>query len=229
MTIPPTSETENALDAVEGLRTGIAPMLSHADATALGRMQTLTQVQQARTARLTRAAAAETTRYGAGSSQATAAEAAVAASKATAARIMIAKQRLTTPIRQVPETEWALHGRVFDAQLSPVVGNTVFLVDSQNNYQSAYGFAYTDSTGYFSLSSENAPPSPTQAPAQEASPQLFVAIVNAAAQPVYLSKTAFVPAIGAAVYQEIALPSEAPIGDPSAAIRSVAFPRTKRK
>ena len=46
---------------------------------------------------------------------------------------------------------WALHGRVFNTQLQPISGLTVFLVDASKTYQQAYGFAYTDDTGYFLL------------------------------------------------------------------------------
>jgi hypothetical protein len=64
-------------------------------------------------------------------------------------------------------------------------------------------------------------------PATQTSSPLFVEIANANAQPVYLSKTAFQPTLGAATYQNITLPAgEPPIGDPPPAIRQIALPPT---
>jgi hypothetical protein len=230
-TIPPTEESVNAASTAGGLEGEVQSALASADATATSRIQTLSLVQQARTSRLTRSAANATAQYGAESAQAKAAQAAVTASNATNARVLIAKQQLATPAPPVSATGWALHGRVFDAQLQPLADHTVFLADPQNSYQSAYGFAYTDNTGYFLLGSESAPSTEGQnGAAQAQSPQLFVSIVNPDAQPVYVGKTAFEPSIGRATYQEIALPGGAkPIGDPPAAVRSTGFPPPQRK
>jgi hypothetical protein len=205
--------------------------LSSADGTAGQRLQNLNLVHNARLAQLSRAAASATRRYGKGSPQATSAEAAVTASKSTNARIAITRQQVTTPAPQVPAAGWVLHGRVFDAQLKPVSACTVYLVDSQNNYQSAYGFAYTDSTGYFLLSfaGQSPPAQGGTAPPADAAPAassgLFIAIANAKAQPVYLGATAFAPALGMATYQNTTLPAGAsPIGDPPESIRQSALP-----
>jgi hypothetical protein len=138
---------------------------------------------------------------------------------------------------------WALHGRVFDAQLAPASGYTVFLVDKSKTYQQAYGFAYTDSTGYFLLNYAGSAKASGEKPAaasggtpSKAAPQaaaaleLFVEVVDTKAQPVFLSTTAFQPVIGRATYQNIALSAgQQPIGDPPPEIRRVAMPPDKGK
>jgi len=246
-----TTTTTTAATAAK-ISSDAATALSAADTTASQRVQNLSLVHQARLTQLTRTAASITARYGAGSPQAAAAEAKVTASKATIARVATVSQQVSATAPQVSATGWALYGHVYNAQLQPVSAYTVFLVDAQNAYQSAYGFSYTDSAGYFLISFAGDPASsqsPTQEgsssprrrrsqaeedhqsepaqPANQTSSPFFVEIANANAQPVYLSKTAFQPTLGAATYQNITLPAgEAPIGDPPAAIRRIALPPT---
>ncbi len=228
MTSPTIAEINNS----------VASELSTADSTATQAVQVLSNINNARLAQQTRNAASITARFGAGSPQAVAAEAMVTASKATVARVAIINQQVSTGTPQVPATGWALYGHVYNAQLRPVSAYTVFLVDAKNAYQSAYGFTYTDSTGYFLISFAGEPAS-SQSPTRESSqpaptapqtlPQLFIEIVNSNALPVYLSKTAFQPTVGAATYQNVTLPAgEAPIGDPPPEIRRIALPPPRR-
>ena len=49
------------------------------------------------------------------------------------------QQQVTTEAPTVAATGWALHGRVYTAQLEPAVGYCVFLVDAQNAYYSPAG------------------------------------------------------------------------------------------
>jgi hypothetical protein len=184
-------------------------------------------VQRARVSNLTRTVADAVARYGANSPEAQAAQAAVAATAITAARVAMAHQQFVTTPPEVAQAGWALHGRVFDDQLNPVSGYTVYLVDAHNNYQQAYGFAFTDSSGYFVLNySGPASAKVESSTAEAASPQLFVSVADTKAQPVHLSDTAFQPVTGNAAYEEIALaPGGKPIGDPPQAIRDVAMPK----
>jgi hypothetical protein len=212
----------------------VASAVGSADTTASQRIQNLGLVQQARLARLTRTAAAATKQYGVESAQAMAAQAAVTASKTIVARTAIVKQQATTPAPQVASAGWALHGRVYAAQLQPAQSYTVYLVDAQNAYQSQYGFSYTDASGYFSLqyagsaSEAQAPADATQSAPDDA--PLFIAVVDAKARPVYRGATAFAPATGTATYQNIALAAgDKPLGDPPAAIRKSALPPSRSK
>lgn len=147
---------------------------SFADKLAAQRIQNLQLVQQARTARLTRELATLKAEH-APDDEIKATEAAVAASKFTASRVGVVHQQVTTPQPPVAAEGWALHGRVFDSDLKPVSGFTVFLVDAQKAFQKQYGFAYTDDTGYF-LINYPGPESSAKAATKPSQPQ-------AAAQP----------------------------------------------
>ena len=214
------SEQSTQAGTIATVDSNVAAALAIADSTSAQRVQGLGLVHQARLAQLERTAASVTAQYGAGSSQATAIEAAVTASKVTVARLATVNLQITLTKPQVATNGWALYGHVFDAQLKPVSAYTVFLVDEQNAYQRAYGFAFTDNEGAFELNfvgSANAP----------ATPQLYLEIANNKAQPVYLSKTAFQPQTGVATYQDITLPAGEPIlGDPPKEIRAIAMPDT---
>jgi hypothetical protein len=198
----------------------VAAALAAADSTSAQRVQGLGLVHQGRLAQLTRSAASVTAQYGAGSSQAKAAEAAVTVSKATVARLAIVNLQVNITRPQVAANGWALYGHIYNALLKPLSAYTVFLVDEQNAYQRAYGFAYTDNEGAFEINysgSANAP----------ATPQLYLEIANNKAQPVYLSKTTFQPQAGVATYQDVTLPAGEPmIGDPPKEIRAIAMPDT---
>jgi hypothetical protein len=152
MSAPTQPGSSTTTPTVAEINSSVAGELTTADSTASQRVQNLSLVHQARLAQLTRTAASLTARYGASSPQATAAEAAVTASKATVARVAIVNQQVSVATPQVSATGWALYGHVYNAQLQPVSAYTVFLVDAKKAYQSAYGFSYTDSTGYFLIS-----------------------------------------------------------------------------
>jgi hypothetical protein len=221
----------------EELQTQVTSGLTTADGAVTQSTADLKLVHQARVANLTRTAAFLAKKYGATDPRVKTAQDAVAAGKVTVARVSMTHQQLSTAAPQVAANGWSLYGRVFNSQLQPVSGYTVFLVDSQKTYQQAYGFSYTDSTGYFQIDYAGAqpgnPPAGTPgagAQASAAAPQLFVEIVNANAQPVYLNNSAFQPVTGKATYQNIVLPAgEKPIGDPPAEIRAVAIPNTAKK
>jgi hypothetical protein len=213
--VPPAQTT-----TVSTVDSNVLTALAAADASSAQRVQGLGLVHQARLAQLTRTAATVTAEYGAGSSQATAAEAAVAASKVTVARLAVVNLQVSITKPQVSATGWALYGHVYNAQLQALAAYTVFLVDDQKTYQRAYGFAYTGSDGSFQINYAG-----SATAAGTATPQLYLEIANNNAMPVYLSSTAFQPQIGAATYLDITLPEGEPIiGDPPAGIRPIALP-----
>jgi hypothetical protein len=114
-------------------------------------------VQTARVSGLKRAAAAAVAAYGADSEEAAAANQAVTTAQAKSGQLQVVSQKASTTPPPVASSGWALHGRVYDANLNPQERYTVFLVDAQKNYLSDYGFSYTDSTGYFLLQYQGAP------------------------------------------------------------------------
>jgi hypothetical protein len=205
--------------------------LANADAIAAQRLQTLTWVYQARAAQLSRTAATLKAQYGPNDTGVKNADAAVAAANADVARVVVVHQQVTTPEPQVASGGWALHGRVLDPELKPMSGFTVFLVDAAKTYQQAYGFAYTDDTGYFLLNYAGSDtPSRGKSAATQAQPELFIEITDNKARPVYPSRTAFKAVPGRAIYKHILLPTEdQAIGAPPAQIRAVAQPKRKNK
>jgi hypothetical protein len=206
--------------------------LANADTIAAQRLQTLTWVHQARAAQLARAAAALRAQYGPNDTGVKNADAAVAAANTDAVRVAIVHQQFTTPEPEVAPGGWALHGRVLDRELKPMSGFTVFLVDAAKTYQRAYGFAYTDDTGYFLLNYAGSDRASREksATTTQAQPELFVEITDNKARPVYPSRTAFKAVPGRATYKHILLPGDDQvIGTPPAQIRAVAQPKRKNK
>jgi len=200
--------------------------LASLDTLSAQRMQTLQRVYQSRLSQQSRALADAKSQFGPDSPEAQAAQALVAATTQTAAQVASTHQQLGTPDPSVAPEGWALHGRVFDAQGNPYSRFTVFLVDGQKAYQAAFGFSYTDESGYFLINFAG-PQSTTK---RETTPQLFVEIVDTRARPVYLSESAFEPVPGAATYLTIVLSAgDRPIGDPPKEIREITFPKGQGK
>jgi hypothetical protein len=221
------AKTSNTPEDLAQLRDQIATALSSADSRAAQSIGNLQLVQQARVSRLSRTADALKKQYGSDDPQVKKAEAETTAAAAAAGQAYMLSRQFSTPVPKISPNGWALHGRVFDAQFQPVSGFTVFLVDSEKVFQRAYGFAYTDNTGYFLINYPGE--SQTQAGSEpETNPQLFVQIADANGQPVYLSDTAFQPVAGSITYQNIVLPSgNQPIGNPPPPIRGFAMPDGK--
>ena len=195
-----------------------AAALAAADTGSAETVLNLKTAHQARLSQLQRTAATLKQQLGPDDPTVKAAEAAVQVGSAKVAGISVVHQQLDTPPPQVAADGWALHGRVYSSDLQPLPQYTVFLVDSQKTYQEAYGFAYTDDTGYFLFNLAGA----------KVTAPLFLAMTNTKGDPVYLSATPFQPAPGSVTYQNITLPSGAqPLGDPPQAIRDVALPSRK--
>jgi hypothetical protein len=234
MTATPDAAATSAVPEADDV--SLASALSTVDTQATQRLSGIGLVYQARQTRLARTAAAIAAQQGADSAAATAAEAAVTAAKMTAARLAVVQHQVSTAAPTVAASGWALHGRVYTAQLAPLAGHCVFLVDAQNAFYSPAGFAYTDSTGYFLLTypgtaTQSAPPAGEAQPdAAPQPPTLYVQITNPHAQPVYLSTTALAPTPGTAAYQTFSLPPSEPlIGDPPSEVRATALPPQSRR
>jgi hypothetical protein len=223
-----TGPTAPATDATSGLATALTTV----DGEAAQRLTALGLVYQARQSRLSRTAASVAAQQGANSPQAAAAEAAVAAAKTTAARLAVIQQQVTTEAPAVPATGWALHGRVYTAQLEPAADHCVFLVDAQNAYFAPSGFAYTDSTGYFLITYPGAATGTSDSAAEPQldaaaePPTLSVEVTNPKAKPVYLGTTPITQTSDTATYLAITLPpGDQLIGNPPRAVRTTASPR----
>jgi hypothetical protein len=192
-------------------------------------VQNLGFVQQARLSSQARAAALAAAQYGKDSTQAKATQSAIDATKTAVARSHLASLQLNTPQPTVAATGWALQGRVLESSLAALPQYTVFLVDEQKAYLREYGFAYTDSTGYFLINYAPGTQGSTQGGATRnasaAAPSIFLEVANQKAEPVYLSAAAFAPVLGQATYQTITLAAGEPIlGDPPEEIKRIAMP-----
>jgi hypothetical protein len=209
-----TGTATTAAQAAEQLKTTLAS----ADANLNQGVQTLGLVHQARLSRASRTLAALTAQYGASDPRVVTAQASVTALQTTIARVAMVGQQLAIPAVQVAAKGWALQGYVKDANYQSLARYTIFLADAGKVFQKQYGFAYTDNTGYFLI---NYPGGDDQV----AGTQLFIAILDTKANPVYISATAFQPVLGSATFQTIFVPAgDQPLGDPDRAIRDVAFP-----
>lgn len=213
------------------LSSQISNALASADTTAAERIRHLQWVQQARVSQLSRMAAALKAQYGANDAGVKSAETAVAGARAAGARAAIVHWQMTTAEPEVSQQGWALHGRVFDAERNPVSGFMVFLVDATKAYQQAYGFAYTDDTGYFLLNYEGGAKEPSEGSATQQrvhSTDLFFGVADHSGRSVYVIQAAIQPVAGVATYHNIFL-SEGNVGAPPAEILKVAAPKGKRK
>lgn len=214
------SSSSSGADFSAQAASSVNAAISSADNAVAQGMQTLALVHQARLANLSRTAASLKAQYGPEDPQVKNAEAAVNASTAVAAKVLVVQQELATPAPQVPANGWTLHGRVYSSAYQPLAQMTVFLVDATNTYQQQFGFAYTDESGYFQMN--------VAAPASE--PALFVEVADQKSNPVYLSTSPLEPAMGAAIYQNIILGEGAkPIGDPPKAVRGKGIPAKTKK
>src|ERR1700751_2406782 len=90
--------------SVAEINNTVAGELNTADSTATQAVQILSNINTARLAQRTRTAASLTARFGAGSSQAVAAEAKVTASKAMVARVAVINQQVSATAPQVSAT-----------------------------------------------------------------------------------------------------------------------------
>lgn len=203
-----------------------AATLAAADNGSAQTLLNLKMVQQARLSQLKRTAATLKQQYGPDDPTVKAAESAVNVGAAKVARIAAVHQEVSTPAPQAAADGWVLHGRVYNSDLKPHAKYTVFLVDSQNTYQEAYGFTYTDDTGYFVFNITSA----QNTGAAQATPPLFIAMTNTKGEPIYLGTMPFQPAPGSVTYQNITIPTGTqPLGDPPTSIRDVALPSRKKK
>jgi hypothetical protein len=198
--------------------------LGSADADSVDAVRNLVLVQQARLSSQTRAATLAAAQYGKDSTQAKAAQSAIDAGKTAVARSQLASLQMNTPKPTVVATGWALQGCVIDSNHAGLAQYTVFLVDEQKAYLREYGFAYTDSNGYFLINyAPGAQGGATQV--ATAAPNIFLAVANQKAEHVYLGTAAFSPVLGRATYRTITLAAGEPIlGDLPEEIKRVAMP-----
>jgi hypothetical protein len=104
--------------------------------------------------------------------------------------------RARTDIPKVAPNGWAVHGYVRDKDLKPVAGLTVALYDGRANWVEQFGYACTDSNGYFRIE--------TQEVGAVDGP-LYLRVLTGQAAHLYADKSPLTPLGGALEYREIIL------------------------
>ena len=205
------------------LDSGITTGLTAADSLSTSRLENLGLVHQARLTQLTRTVNSLTAQYGADAKQVVAAKAAVAATQAVVARVLLVQQQTAETAPSVTSAGWAVWGHVYDSASKPLNGYCVFLIDEQKNYQNSYGFQFTGSDGAFAINYAG-----TTQPGAEAAatpPVVYLAITNAKAQLVSEGAKPLALIIGSALYVDTTLAAGEPVlGDLPAEIKRVAQP-----
>ncbi len=216
----PAGLTQSAAESE--LDSGTSTTLTAADSTSTDRLATLGLVQQARISQLSRTVTNLSAQYGSGSMQVAAAQAAATTAQGIVDRLQIVRQQAAATPPTVTATGWAVWGHVYDSSSKPLSGYCVFLVDRQKNYQSAYGFAFTDKDGSFTINYAGGPAGTKTAATV---PTVFLAVTNDKAQPVYVGSNPLPLVVGTALYVDTTLAAGEPVlGDLPEEIRKVALP-----
>ncbi len=137
---------------------------SNINAQTAQQLTSITLVRQARINQQQREATALTAEYGATDSGVVALNASISDQQSLAGVLGATRDIATTTAPTVPQNGWILHGRVRDKNLQPIATLTICLVDEQKSFLSAYGYAYTDATGYYSITYTPDPSAPAPAP-----------------------------------------------------------------
>jgi hypothetical protein len=112
---------------------------------------TMTSVRQARINQLQRQAVTLKAQPAAAAKTAAALQTTIQFQQSSVASLGTVSAQASTAAPSVPANGWVLHGRVRNASLQPAAQLTVILTDQDKVWQKQYGYAFTDSGGYFSL------------------------------------------------------------------------------
>lgn len=204
-------ETKGSSDAsVTGtlLQQGWAPLV---DTQSAQQLTSIGLVRQARINQQKRELATLTATYGATDTRVVALTASLASQHSFVSVLGVARDIATTAAPAVPANGWVLHGRVRDKNLLPVAKLSVSLVDEAKSLLTAYGYSYTDSTGYFTITHDPAAPG---ASATSTPLSAYVQVLNKAGKPLFIDSSAFTIDAGATLYRDVALTSLSPLGAP---------------
>jgi len=223
-----TSTTPTASQLVQG------SWAASVDAQTAQQFTALTAVRQARTNQLQRQVASLTTAYGASDPRTVAVQSSLTTQQTFATRLGIASTTTSTTAPTIPANGWVVYGRVRNADSSPAPQLTVFLADESRAWLQKYAFAFTDQTGYFTLT--YAPPADPTTPVHkktrraadketdkdgdkqsEGTPEpvsVYLEVSNAGCKLMYIDTTPMSISVGASIYRDILLSAEVPLGTP---------------
>lgn len=180
----------------------------------------LTQIRQARANQLTRVVANLTQTYGASDPRTVAAQSSLTSEQTFSSRLGLVKATTATPVPTPPTNGWVIYGRVLNADQSPAVQFTVFLADATRAWLQQYAYAFTDQTGYYTLTYA-APQGESAVPGKEAhrvaSAQPFSAyleVQNSACKLMFVDTTPMSISTGAAIRRDVQLSAQGSVGTP---------------
>ena len=182
---------------------------SNIDAQTAQQLTTLTFVRQARVNQQQRELATLTTEFGSTDSDVVALQSSLKVQQSVASVLGVVRDIATKAAPAVPTNGWVLQGHVRDGSLLPVAKSTVSLVDQQKNLLSAYGYAYTDTNGAYTLTYTPATSTPAPAPLSA-----YLQISNSSGKAIYIDSAAFTLNPGATVTRDLMLTSQTPLGTP---------------
>lgn len=176
----------------------------------------LVQVRQARANQLQRETVSLTKAYGAADPGVLAVQASLQNEQTFASRLGVAHDTTSTAAPTAPANGWVLYGHVRNADLTPAAHLTVFLADEGRAWLKKYAYAFTDQTGYFTLSYTPPAAGRKAREDEEAAKALsaYVEVSNASCKLMYVDAAAMSIATGVAVYRDIVLSGEGPLGTP---------------
>lgn len=183
----------------------------------------LTQIRQARLSQQQRQAATLATEFGADDADVVTLNASIGVQQSFSSVLGVARDIATIAAPTVPTNGWALHGHIRDNKLQPIATLTVCLADEQKNFLSAYGYAYTDDTGYYMITYTPDPSTPAPAPLSA-----YLEILNSSGQAIYIDSAAFTLNPGTSLLRDLMLTSQTPLGGPPPGTPPVKIPKPKK-
>jgi hypothetical protein len=216
-----TASTADATTAQAALLLGAATISSQATQ----QMNGLTLVRQAKINQLQRQATALAAQSGATDPTVVALQATIKTQQVLAAQLGAAKTLVSTNAPAVPSGGWVVYGYVRDQNLQPVAQLTVFLVNEQKIWLRGFGYAFTSETGYFEI--DYSPPASalkkrakagskvageTAAAVSAAGVTAYLEVLNQKRQPLYIDSSSFSIAVGNAIYRDVILTGQTPLG-----------------
>jgi hypothetical protein len=166
-------------------------------------------VRQGRVNQLQREAAALATEFGAADAAVVTLNDSIKVQQSLTSVLGATRDIAATPSVTVPKNGWVLQGHIRDGGLSPIATLSVCLVDEQKNFLSAYGYAYTDDTGYYIITYTPDPAAPTPSPLTA-----YLEVLNSSSQAIYIDAASFTLNPGTNLTRDLMLASQTPLGTP---------------
>ena len=196
---------------------------SNIDSQTAQQLTGLTQIRQARLSQQQREVATLTTQYGADDADVVTLNTSIGVQQSFASVLGATRDIATIVAPTVPANGWVLHGHVRDNKLQPIATLNVCLADEQKNFLSAYGYAYTDATGYYIITYTPDPSAPAPAPLSA-----YLEILNSSGQAIYIDSAAFTLTSGTSLLRDLLLTSQTPLGGPPPGTPPVKVPKPKK-